>query len=260
MSASYLARFCYHNVLTLSGVAITSSSQSTSLPDDNVINALRTKVWEATGKNDEYVQFNLPSVKKVQQVAIINHNFTAGATVTILAATNSDFSPTAVTTAALTVNTEFGLALHSFATEQTYQYWRIRVQDSGNSNSVQIGFASMGPYTELDYRPGFRLRVVDPSRVVHSMDGQKAIFSRTKYKMVEFLIGDAQDVEDLEDIITEVGIGKDFVLILDPNNNKFDNITDGLWRFTLYGTLAGWDMSHRMKGVFNVSAVFEEAR
>lgn len=256
-SGAHTARFCYSNALQLSGVGITASSQGTTTPDDNVTHPWRTKKWQATGNSDEYVQFNLPAAKEVQQVALFNHNFTSAATVTILAATNSAFSPTAVTTSGLTFNSN--VLLHAFANGQTYQYWRVRIQDSTNAANVSLGFAYMGPFKEFDYRPGMQYNVIDPSPVVRSWDNQKARYQKTKYRAVGFQIGDHLDIEDLQNIIETVGLGKDFVLMLDPQNNSFDNITDGLWRFTMYGSLVSWEQNHRMRGVFNTPVGFEEA-
>lgn len=257
VSGAHVARFCYSNVLKLSGVSISSSSQATTKPDDNVTHPWRTKVWQAAGKTDEYVQFDLPAAKTVQQVALFNHNFTSSATVTILGATNSSFSPTAVTTSGLTFNNN--VLLHTFPNAQSYQYWRIRIQDPTNSENPSLGYAFMGAYKDFDYRAGFEYRVIDPSTVVKSWDNQKTKYEKTKYRAVGFQIGDHLDIKDLQNIVETVGFGTDFVLMLDPKNNSFDNVADGYWRFSMYGSLVSWDHSHRMRGVFNTPVGFEEA-
>ena len=253
----HTARFCITNSMRVAGTTVTASSAVTSLPAANITNPWRTKVWRATGKSDEYVQFTLPSAQPVTQVAIFNHNLTSAATVTILAATNSSFSPTAVTTSGLTYNS--GVLLHHFATTQSYQYWRIRVQDSGNSNNVELGFAFLGTHVDFDYRPGFSLKPIHPAIVKRSWDNQKTTYQKSQYRAVGFNIGDAQDISKLDNIIDTIGYGKNFVLILDPGNNAFDEITDGYWRFTFYGSLSSWENEHRIRGVFNTPVGFEEA-
>lgn len=256
-SGAYTARFCYSNVLQLAEVSISSSSEVISLPNTNITHPWRTKLWGATGKTDEYIQFKLPVAKDVQQIALFNHNFTVAATVTILGATNTSFSPIAVTTTGLTFNKD--VLLHSFATPQNYQFWRIRIEDSSNSANVSLGFAFMGAFKEFDYRAGFQYKVIDPVTIVRSYDNQKAVYNKTKFRAVGFNIGDHINIQELQNIIDTVGFNKDFVLMLDPHNNSFDNTTDGLWRFTMYGALTSWDHTHRMRGVFNVPVGFEEA-
>jgi hypothetical protein len=257
MAGSHTARFCYSNVLTTGAVSITSSSDTTSLPDDNVTHPWRTKVWRATNNSLEWVQFNLPSAQAVQQVAIFNHNFTAGATVTLLGATNADFSPTALTTPLTNNATSI---LHNYSSPETYQYWRLQIEDSTNADNVEVGFAFLGEYVEFDYRPGFRYQVIDPSESVFSDGGQRASYVKDKYRAVGFNLGDHDTLNDLENIIQTVGFNTDFVLMLDPDGVAFDNIPDGLYRFTLYGSLVNWEHDHRMAGVFNTPVGFEEAR
>lgn len=259
---SNLVRVLYTNHTIADATTVSASSEVISLPAGNVQNPLRTKVWRSKGVTEENLDFNFSVPKAVDQAIAINCNFTAGVTVSLLAATNSSFNPVAVTVPAITYSVLFNMFEWQFASPQEYQFWRIKIQDLNNTNpGLEIGHVLLGPKIDFDYRPGFRLTRIDPSDKVFSYDGQPSVFEKSRFRVAEFLIGDEQNLTKIEDIYIDAGTRRtDLYVMLDPHNDAFDNVADGQHRFTLFGFFRENVYEHRTRGAVSAPIAFEEAR
>ena len=256
---SNIARFCYVNWVTRPGAGVSGSSQQITLPDDNIQNPQRVRVWEATGNTAEWMQVNLPSALPVDQLVVLDHNWTAGATVTLVGSANAGFSPPAITIDDIPFSSDYGVAAYAVPSTLSYQYWRLLVEDSGNADDIQIGYIFLGPKVDFDYRPGFNFKQPDPSVEVFSDDGQRSLYVRSKYREVRFNIGDELDLTKLTGFYRWQG-KRDFILMLDPDNDQFDNVTDGQFSWTMLGSLALMEFNHRTMGVVTAPLKFREAR
>lgn len=237
------------------GTTITASSEVSSLPWDNVKNHIPEKKGRSDGlPSSVTVDFDLGSAKAVQQFAILKHNFSAGATVSLLGATNSAFSPAAINVAGITYAE--GLMLWEFVSEQSYRYWRVKIEDSGNTNGyVEAGHVFLGPYDEFDFPfQATNLMKIDPSVKVSSWNGSISSFRRTHMRAVEFNLSpiDQVDRRKIEDLFDEIGNADAAYLFLDPENKR-DNedassALDGLHRLTIFGFLnSNFSLDHMIQ-------------
>lgn len=124
---------------------ITSLSENPYYLWDDALNDTRlTRYGRTLGDASEYIQFTYASTIDVDYVYISNTNITTGATVKIQAnATDVWTSPSV--DQALTYDSDNLYFIHSFATTQTYQYWRIVVEDSTNPDTfIQIAYVFLG--------------------------------------------------------------------------------------------------------------------
>jgi len=69
-------RFLYANLLDISSVDITASSEATTLPVENLFNPLMCIPWRTTGSDFEYVDIDLGQACMAQAFAATGHNYT----------------------------------------------------------------------------------------------------------------------------------------------------------------------------------------
>lgn len=95
--------------------------------------------------NPEWIKVDLGSAKAVTAIVILDHNFTAAATVTLQAnATDAWGAPSY--SQAITYNADIMVMFLS----QTYQWWRLTIADTANPDGyVAIGEMYLGTYTAL---------------------------------------------------------------------------------------------------------------
>jgi hypothetical protein len=82
-------RFLYTNLLDISSVDLTASSEATTLPVENLLNPLKCIPWRTTGSDFEYVDIDLGQACMAQAFAATGHNYTDQASL-ILCGDDSD--------------------------------------------------------------------------------------------------------------------------------------------------------------------------
>ena len=136
------ARFLYTFKNDLA--TITSSSESGTLIDDNVVNVFVAKKWRTTGDAAEWIKFDLGSAKKITQVAIFGHNLTDASVITLEAHASDTW--VAPTYSKVLTWGEFCITEYI---DQTFQWWRITFADASNPDTyIEIGRICMGEYVE----------------------------------------------------------------------------------------------------------------
>jgi len=163
-------RILYNAASDLPSAVITSSSQGASNTDDNAVDDRVGKVWRTDSDTAEWLKFDLVvTSKKVDCVALLNHNLTSGATVTFEGhSADSWGSPTVEET--LTVATDadgnvIDRIVHYF-TQDNLRWWRVVIDDGSNSDTyIQIGRVIFGEYYQVtrDLSADMRVERVDPS-------------------------------------------------------------------------------------------------
>ena len=145
-------RILYNAASDLSSATITSSSDGTSNTDDNAVDNRVGKVWRTDTNTTEWIKWDFGSSKAVNCVGIFNHNLTAAATITFEGnATDSWGAPTVDESISVSTNSDgevLGRIVHFFSS-QTLRYWRVTIDDPGNTKSyIQIGRIIFGTYYE----------------------------------------------------------------------------------------------------------------
>lgn len=235
-------RFAWQNRVEPAATAITANSSLATLPWNNVKNQIPSKAGRTGTTTELELTFDMIAAVSVQQVAILNHNFTTAATVTLAGATNSAFSPTAISLG-LTSVIDLPI-LGEFSALQTYRYWRLTVSDATNPDGyLEIGHVSLGPYDEFDL-PDFESadEIIDPSIQTIAVGGAQISFAKEKYRIYSVPISPIQQADRrqlMDTIFKDRGTTRGFYLFLDPLNKR-DNENpatglDGLHRYTILG-------------------------
>jgi hypothetical protein len=131
-----------HDQNNLSGSAITASSSNSSYPLSNLNSLPISKPFRFTGATSENLQIDLGSAKTISLVALVNHNLTSAATITINAGASANPDGSTFTT---TIPWKLYDAWKVLNPAQTYRYWKIIIADSSNPNAfIQLGYGLMG--------------------------------------------------------------------------------------------------------------------
>jgi len=228
--AAVVTHFSYTNLADDSGATVTGSTQVTNLEDDNVLDNFVAVPWRTTGDTDENLVIDLGSAKQVKVVGIFGHNFSSAATVHLEAHTADSWGAPAYGPTVLTVETDplsDVLPKIVFFLDETYRYWRIRVQDAANVDTyIEIGRVWLGTYWTPTYNfsNGFRIDVVKPDRVSRAV--LSGVYGREmpSYEVMSFSWSATNnplplaDRDTLEAIYRAKGQTKPLLVVHDANN------------------------------------------
>jgi hypothetical protein len=131
-------------------------SASAAYPASNLQALPVSKPYRTTGiTSSEYVEFDLGSAQAITLVAILNHNFSSGATITIKGGASANPS---TFTQVMTYRQYDMFTVIS----QTYRYWRITFNDTGNTNAyLSLGYVMIGNATAMAFNYGYDFPFVD---------------------------------------------------------------------------------------------------
>lgn len=226
----------------LSDVATVTGSQSVgdmSLENLKAMNLFRKyRTEDLTAQ----INFDLGSAQEIDFAAIVCHNGTSDATVTISAGSTSAVSDYTSGALDLLTGTDVGYSRNSFASKfdaQTYRYWRFDFSDAGNPDSfLEIGRL----YLSKSFQPsknaiyGMSEGYKDYSKASRTVSGALSSVSRTPLKTAKWELDFATSTEmygAAREIDRTRGNSKDVVFVPD-----LDDLTNFQTRF-VYGRMAG---------------------
>ncbi len=237
---------------TLSDAAtLTCSSEDASFPCENVQDEQRTKIHKFTGKTSEYYRYDFGTKKPIGALALINHNLTVDATVTLragIAAGGATLKNTAYPAwEPLFGYGEGGFGEHGFGgyltpdeistyypagtmrlidwTAVVARHWEILIADPGNAANIQVGRIILGNFVESSKYPalGMVCTPQDPSTVAYSLGGQAWKDGKTKYRQAQVHFSYVPDSETFSTwyaFFLRVGVGVSFVADLVPGHDN----------------------------------------
>ena len=183
-------RFLYN--FEFDSATITASSEVTTLPAANVVHKLAGRVWRTSGASFEWIKFDLGNAKQIKEVAIVNHNLTSGATIT-LEANSLD----AWTSPPFSIAIPWRQTMVIFL-DQTYQWWRITFADTENPDGyIEVGRICAGVY----YEPGrniindYHKIYVDPSTSFETPGWQRYYQLKRLYWQYKVAFRDLEEPE-----------------------------------------------------------------
>lgn len=112
----------------------------------NVLDRDRDTEWRSTALTSQMLTFDFGSAKQPTALAVLDHNLTSGATITLQGSSGPGFgSPVSVS-----VPWQSGRLL-IFPSVPALQYWRLVMSDAGNPDGyLRISEVFLGGYTRLD--------------------------------------------------------------------------------------------------------------
>jgi len=140
-------RIAYENLID-AATAPTALTESLLYPIENVQNGRLAKRWRSTAATAQTVVVDLGSAQDVDTMAVLGHNLSGSAAVTVEAHTSDSWGSPSFTTS-MTYST--GAILKFLGSAETYQYWRFTLDDGSNSDGyVEAGRLWLGTYLAID--------------------------------------------------------------------------------------------------------------
>jgi hypothetical protein len=227
-------RLAYTNLLTASGVVISSSSEATGYVDDNLASPARWKKWRsATGTGDQWWKADLGANKNFQVLAAMNAVLHSGGTLKAQAnATDAWGAPTVNDTLSVPSPDYTQVIADWLSSVQNLRWIRFYFTNVGAVNSfVELGAVFAGTYLQptRSISDGLSIRRIDPSVRRFALGGQRSSVVRPKFHQVSaiFQAQTAAARDDLRTLYETSGSAVPVLLAIDPT-------VPGL---TFYGTL-----------------------
>lgn len=206
-------RILYDNeVLT---ATITASSETTYFEFDTALVDTRlSRVGRTTGDTSENIVFDMGAAVDVSYVAILAHNLTGSATVT-LEGNASDSWGAPSFSQSITAGTD---ALIENFTEDSYRYWRLTFADASNPDGyIQIGYVYLGTFLQMPgMSPGQIIPRKSNSSSQKSQSGQLYGDVRLKFKAAEINIPVAEESDRtaINTFFNTVDVVRPFILLI----------------------------------------------
>ena len=198
-------------------------SSFTENPDYSFDTALKdtrlSRIGRTTDDDDQWLKFTFSAAVNVDYACILAHNISSGATVKIQAnATDVWTSPSI--DVAMTYNADY--IIHAFSSTQSYQYWRIFIDDASNpDNYVSVGQVFLGEKLTMPGMDGAQVLPKKSNSVAtKSISGQLYGDVRLKYKSAEVmfpLITETQRTA-INKFFDTVDVVRPFILLIWENN------------------------------------------
>lgn len=248
-------RFMNTNYCTETSTVVTASTEAPSYLASNLQNPLRSKSWRSTAVASESVVFDFQTTEAMDSVVIMwplenGIRLTDTATIRIQAnATNVWTTPSV--NQLLTINNDYSLASHYFATDQSYRYWRVLITDPGNPwGYIEVGQVWIGKALSIqNAENGFKFSINDPSKITMNNYGHRYVDeypSRNRLE-VSYSYLEYAEVQILENAYRVNGVKKPVLMILDPEAVVFNKD-----HFVLYGLMGSqFGLSHVTYNLFN---------
>lgn len=219
------ARLAWNNLLTVSGVTISSSSEAAGHVDDNLAHPARWKDWRsATGTSDQWWKADLGANKNFQLLAVMNAKLHTGGTLKAQAnASDVWTSPTVDHTLTIPSVNYTAVLADWLSSVQNLRWIRFYFTNTGAVNEyAQIGAVFAGTYLEpsRSVSPSLSVRRVDPSVHRYATGGQRSSLVRSKFHEVSgtFPLQTVSARQDQRALYETVGATTPIIFALDPND------------------------------------------
>jgi hypothetical protein len=203
----------YNNYFDLAlGSALTALSESPSYPCINLQEERLSTTYRTIDLTAQTVTIDLGAAYNISTVAIIAHNFTSSATITVAAnSSNSWGSPATSKTVAWNVD-----MMLNFFTPVSYQYWQLQFDDQTNPDGyVEMGRFWLGDYLTIDpsSEVDFQITKKRSDRIVHGSGQQKYGSIGSKWKEIKLSFPDTNYtmVDSISTMYDVVGNHKSFI-------------------------------------------------
>ena len=180
------ARLAWDNLLLVDGVVLTSSSEVTDRPDDNISNRARWKIWRSsTATTDQWLKYDLGSAKNFQSVLLANYVHHTGGKIKLQAhASDSWGSPSVNQEITIPTSNVTKVISYWWSSVQSYRWIRILFENTTSANAyTELGVAFIGSYLvpANSIAPGVNTVRIDPSEIIVSVEGQETVQQRAKF-------------------------------------------------------------------------------
>src|SRR5687767_12189557 len=181
------ARIAFDNLLAVSGVVITSSSESLGYTDDYAASQQRWKKWRsAISAGDQWVKFDAGSNKSFQAIAAVSARVhTGGGTLKFQAHTSDSWgAPTVDQLVTIPSPDLTGVWVYWLPASQSLRWFRFYFTNTtAVSTSVELAVAWVSPYLEptRGLSDGLEVTPIDPSVERRAISGARTFHARPHF-------------------------------------------------------------------------------
>lgn len=177
---------------------ITALSEDPNLSfSDGLIDRTLSRVGRTASDITQWIKFSYSAAVDCDTVMVFGNNFTSGATVKIQANASDSWGSPSVDQAltyikderkSLLLGRDVGTWYYQFSSTQSYQYWRLYVDDSSNPDGyIEVGFMFMDENTDF---PGMSVNQVFMRETTSDAEFSKSMqvygVKRTQYHGASF--------------------------------------------------------------------------
>lgn len=215
-------RVAYNNLIdTLLVGNIVASTEAIYYPISNIQDQMLAKRYRTTGITAQTITFDFGAAVSIDTFAIIDHNISTAATITVSA--NSTNSFPGATTETITGNANMIL---KFFTAHNYRYWRVTINDPTNTDGyLEMGRVWLGAYTAISPSSllGFDITKKRNDTVDHGRGRQKYASEGIGWRKFnfEFPPTNYAMVKKVEDMFDFVGLHSSFIFCNFDTNRDY---------------------------------------
>jgi len=141
-------RIAYENLIN-AGTVGSASTVNLLYPTTNIQNQRLSKRWRTTTPTAQTLVIDLGSAKSVDTVAVLGHNLSGSAAVSVEAHTADSWGTPALSSVGLTYNS--AAILQYWGSAAVFRYWRFTLDDATNSDGyVEAGVLWLGTFLAID--------------------------------------------------------------------------------------------------------------
>ena len=195
---------------------LTSNSEDTDFPKENVQHPFKAKQYKATGNTDEWMVWDLGSAQTITSVAIVNHNLDSGGTYNFQMHTSDSWATPDVDEV---ITHDSGIMIKYF-TGGSKRYVRFRMQSTAANPAVGRIFFGSEFEPARNFKVTWRDVLVDISKTSSTIEGLTHTDINSKFRSIRLEISRVSlaDKNTLLTIIEDVGLSKYFIISLDETN------------------------------------------
>jgi hypothetical protein len=205
---------------------LTPSSEDSDFPIENILDAVRSRIYKPTS-NIFNITIDLgvnADIKLMTLHSPLADYFSISDAGSItLEGNNIDDFTTPPFSESVTIEETGAFLFINDATDSSYRYWKLSVDDNTNPKIISLGYFFLGGVTQLTSRTvskGFSSGVKDETKTVKSMNGTLYFDKKQKYHVFNGLsLGyiPAADRRTLEKMYYDNGKSTVMPVSLDPN-------------------------------------------
>lgn len=165
-------RIAYNNLVN-AATAPTALTASPVYPIANIQNQRLAKPWRSTSITAQTIVVDLGSAQTISVAAVLGHNLTSGATITLEGNPSDSWGSASVST---TITTIVGGMCLNYFTGGSHQYWRFSIDNAtGGTSYIEIGNLWLGTYHTFSPASLYDFRVIKhrSDTVTHGRGRQK---------------------------------------------------------------------------------------
>jgi hypothetical protein len=145
----------------ISAATLTVSSEDANYPKANIKALPVAQTFRTTGDTAESVLMDFGAPVAINFFALINHNLTSAATITLKAGTTSG-----VTNFTQVITWAAETTFKKLAGTETYRYWKLELADAANPDAyIEIGYLVLAVCTAFTFGPLYGTLQIDEEDV-----------------------------------------------------------------------------------------------